>query len=529
MNQISKINKMFKTGVVIAVALVFILPSIAIADLSTKKGNLELIGLSNYVSFTQDVFYPQENLTIEYNYNSRFLIRQECRLQGGGLTDTLMIEDDHDDPVIPLPVSVHIVLRDSNDDIIGFWGDLSIGRHTLDGGQLKDFPMLGEYTVQMAFGDFSHYVAKTDDDQEPVGSLLLISEDIAEVTLPVSYVVFDQIGYHYNETMNIWYSLDETEFMHIGLYNASGVRVIYWGDLSEGINAIQYTAPPDPPELEGVWTVQLINGDPADHEHRIRGEVECEHDAVIHPCDNPRYAVVVCGSVWNNHQYDSFLMTTDHVYRVLLDKGYTDDNIYYLNDGHASNYNSPYYPFQTDGYNTKNNVDYAIWVWLADKLASNGETENVVIYFVGHGDGGVFRTGGFTIGPTELKDWLDEALLTDNGDPTCSGANIVMECCDSGFFIEDFFNNICGKNRVVMTAADASQGAAYCYYDGECVFSKAYLENIEFECNAEDAFDEAYWWIQDEINPNLQEGAEWQYPQIDDQFYYQNPYLNFGW
>ncbi len=118
------------------------------------------------------------------------------------------------------------------------------------------------------------------------------------------------------------------------------------------------------------------------------------------------------GPFTGNDLWDAVKMLTDYAYQTLIQKGYTDDNIYFMSPETLST--------EVDADATVANLEYAIKTWAQN-------AHNLFIYMVGHGDDGKFQINEAEwLNASDLGEWLD----TLPGDVT-----LVYDASKSGSFL----------------------------------------------------------------------------------------------
>jgi len=135
----------------------------------------------------------------------------------------------------------------------------------------------------------------------------------------------------------------------------------------------------------------------------------------------------------------------NHVYNILLDKGFTGDQIYYLNQ-------PEYNPQDGDGNNdidalaTSANIQAAIGTWAAARVSP---TQPLYMYMFDHGGVNEFCVDSpDQLAPAQLTTWLNN-LETATGSPT----RIIYAACHSGSFIDELSRT----GRVITTSCRADQ------------------------------------------------------------------------
>ena len=161
------------------------------------------------------------------------------------------------------------------------------------------------------------------------------------------------------------------------------------------------------------------------------------------------YAVIVEGKVSNNEGLLSHNKTANRVYETLKDRGFEDDNIYYLNynDGVSG----------VDAPTTKTGVEYAITTWAEGRM--NGAPAPLYVIFVDHGNQDTFYIHPDTITPTELDQWLGTLEANLNEQALLEKRIVVLGACYSGSFIGALSSGPTTTNggRIVISSAAADE------------------------------------------------------------------------
>jgi hypothetical protein len=168
------------------------------------------------------------------------------------------------------------------------------------------------------------------------------------------------------------------------------------------------------------------------------------------------------------------------IYRTLLYRGFSKDNIYYLNpdpnqdaDGNGSN-------DDIDAASTHANIEYALTSW------ANG-SPNLFVYLIDHGDElGIdhFIRCNETevLYASELDPWLDALQNTGTDNLT-----LVVDCCLSGGFLSRC-TPPSGKDRIVITSSNITEPAFFSA-GGLISFTSAFVQALYSGLTIGDAFD----------------------------------------
>jgi hypothetical protein len=131
--------------------------------------------------------------------------------------------------------------------------------------------------------------------------------------------------------------------------------------------------------------------------------------------------------------------TTDRLYRLYQEQGYTNDDIYYLAV-------TPERP-GADAVSTLDNLRFAITIWAKTQLKAG---RALTLYFMDHGDRGLLYLDEINqqrLTPAQLDEWLTQlqAAVPD------VKINIVLEACYAGSFLQGT-RSISKVGRVVITS-----------------------------------------------------------------------------
>ncbi len=171
-----------------------------------------------------------------------------------------------------------------------------------------------------------------------------------------------------------------------------------------------------------------------------------------------RRAILINGGIPSDTLWQAFEGNMKLAYNALKFQGYSDDDIYMLNNG-ASLPN-------TDSSPTIANLRYAVQNWAS--LA----TSELVMYMIGKGRAGYFQVGqSEMLNIAELDQWLDRLqsalpiTITVIADTDYSGSFIPMLTPASG------------KTRILIAGTSDNQQAVF-PADGQLSFSKFFWDNI---------------------------------------------------
>jgi len=178
----------------------------------------------------------------------------------------------------------------------------------------------------------------------------------------------------------------------------------------------------------------------------------------------PGLLIIVAGQIKNNDPVQpNIYHVTDAVRQLFIDKGATDEQIYYLSPDLSRD--------GVDASATADNLEAAITQWADERAAT---AQSLTIYMMDHGGQDIFyldKLRGEWITPVELDSWLDqlEALR-----PTLT-INVIYEACESGSFVSGT-QSISKPGRVVISSTD-DENLAWASDDG-AIFSDHFIDSL---------------------------------------------------
>ena len=174
--------------------------------------------------------------------------------------------------------------------------------------------------------------------------------------------------------------------------------------------------------------------------------------------DRAGYAVIVVGKLDDAAEgHPEHAKTADYVYRVFRDRGFAEEDIYYLREGPSD----PAPDIHVDDTSpTQSDVQTAIESWALGEM--NSAAAPLYVVFLDHGGGGedpafYLYSGSYdetrVITPTELDSYLD--TLQDNLNPSAQDEDIVLVygACYSGSYI----STVSGEHRLIMTSTSPDE------------------------------------------------------------------------
>jgi hypothetical protein len=221
--------------------------------------------------------------------------------------------------------------------------------------------------------------------------------------------------------------------------------------------------------------------------------------------DPTKFAIIVTGGELNGNLQEDFKLTSGRLYELLLDRGYDDETIIYLNVEETHEIDGEN---RVDGISCQQNFETAI-NWLCDYSDS---TDQILIYIIDHGVRALFDLG-YVILNYRNKLWDKEyENILDNDNLNYQTLICVIEACHSGVFVD----KISGPKRIIITSS-TSDTLTYIVGGSEPTYSffgNSFLTGLEDGLNFRDAFKEAAFEI--DMENSLNPTEMYQCPLLDD-------------
>lgn len=174
-------------------------------------------------------------------------------------------------------------------------------------------------------------------------------------------------------------------------------------------------------------------------------------------------------------------LAANRLYNTLLDKGFTKEEIYYLNPTLAQDVDGNGQQDDIDILSTVANTRQAIENWAVAHANSNS---SLFLYLADHGNVDQFwANSGEVIGAAAMDTWLDNLQAA-------TGTKIVyvQESCESGSFLD----NIKGTGRIGLASTNASTLSwAWNGPPPYCWFSEPFIDKLAEGTDLKTAFDYA--------------------------------------
>ncbi|MBM4066858.1 MAG: PKD domain-containing protein, partial [Planctomycetes bacterium] len=159
------------------------------------------------------------------------------------------------------------------------------------------------------------------------------------------------------------------------------------------------------------------------------------------------YAILVEGRVKGKTALDSHNLTTNDIYKKLLTRGFTEENIYYFNFDDSQD--------GVDETPSKDSILDTIETWGSEKM--NESPVPLYIIFVGFGDKEKFFLYPDTLEASDLADALNSLESQLNSSAAEKSIVIIFGANRSGSFIKALSKS--GSKRVIITSADTEEVA----------------------------------------------------------------------
>jgi hypothetical protein len=198
------------------------------------------------------------------------------------------------------------------------------------------------------------------------------------------------------------------------------------------------------------------------------------------PTGNPtKFAVIVSGGKPGGEGEFEFRQTAKHIYIKLLNNGYTDETIVYLN---APGTHIIEGSERVDGISCQQNLERVI-DWLSKNADS---TDNILICIIDHGEFPIFYMTNIQLNAWN-RIWRSElADILDNPNLKYSTLTCVLDACFSGCFI----TKISGPNRIILTASNEYR-FSWGWEGYECWFSYYLFNSLDDGNSYRKAFQDA--------------------------------------
>ncbi len=219
---------------------------------------------------------------------------------------------------------------------------------------------------------------------------------------------------------------------------------------------LDYTAP-----TTGPIYLKFANNNPATVGNNVTYELSVR---ALSTQAAPGLLIIVAGEIKNNDPVQpNIYHVTDAVRQLFIDKGATDDQIYYLAPDLSR--------AGVDASASKANLEAAITQWADEQAAT---AQSLTIYMMDHGGHDIFyldKLRGEWLEPAQLDGWLNELEALR---PTLK-INVIYEACESGSFISGD-QSISKPGRVVISSTD-DVNLAWASNDG-AIFSDHLLDSL---------------------------------------------------
>jgi hypothetical protein len=224
----------------------------------------------------------------------------------------------------------------------------------------------------------------------------------------------------------------------------------------------------------------------------------------------PGQAIIIAGPNSKNNLFNYTNEFTQRMYRILKERGYTDNTIHYLNvlppdiepfDGHHEPERQDYNLFEP-----KKHLSEA----FAQAIANLTAGDQFVLYFHGHGDKNKFKLLDEKIPATHLRDLLAKI-------PAGVQQIIILDTCYSGSFLDELAGV---PHRVVVASTDDKSETFQTTHN-------SFANELMYMLDSGGSVSEAFFTARDMILKNKKDFSE-QSPWLDDnsdgKFFKDGPY-----
>jgi len=206
--------------------------------------------------------------------------------------------------------------------------------------------------------------------------------------------------------------------------------------------------------------------------------------------------IIIAGDRSDHDKLSIIRSGCDQAYEALINRGFTADDIFYLDPSYAT-VGNPHSPYR-DWYTNLEYIQYAIETWAPTRGVD--ATHGLGIYMFDHGGTGKMCIPDTDLYNINLHTYLDN-LETSTG---CERVVIVYEACYAGSFI----NPVSKDNRIIVTSTDSAHGSYVNPSWDWAIFSEGFWSSI-IQCKTiGEAFEDAEAYVKALGAP--------QYPWIDD-------------
>lgn len=196
---------------------------------------------------------------------------------------------------------------------------------------------------------------------------------------------------------------------------------------------------------KGVW--KLLVGSEKSETFKKANSATIEIEAQRSVQAVAGYAILIEGRVSGDVGIDSHNLTTNYIYKKLLNRGFEEDDIYYFNFNETQN--------GVDEKPTEEGVLNAIKVWASEKM--NESPAPLYIIYVGHGKKETLFIYPDTVNAGELSDALNDLEFQLNTNAAEESIVVVLGANRSGSFINALSK--AGTKRIIITSSDTEEVA----------------------------------------------------------------------
>lgn len=237
------------------------------------------------------------------------------------------------------------------------------------------------------------------------------------------------------------------------LCSSAEYDVLVEGTSSLSGDQLQYTFPHMKLPAAGTWYVTVSFGGDENFYGTTSAEVAVDVREVEKEVAG--YAILIEGRTEAKSSLDSYNLTTNYIYKKLIDCGFTDENMYYFN------YNKSQSGVVVDETPSSKSILDAVTIWAHEKI--NDTPAPLYFIFVGPAKKEKFllysenNKNYDTISADDLADAIDNLESQHVSGVSEEPIIIILGTNYSGSFIGKLSRS--GANRIIITSSDAEEAA----------------------------------------------------------------------
>ncbi len=316
----------------------------------------------------------------------------------------------------------------------------------------------GSWSVAASWEGDNNY---SGTESDPV-SFTVNPAVISELTIEPSFntIQFDEeIDVTGTVTLTPDNSTTRNKFLEAALLCSSAeYDILIEGTSSLSGDQIQYTFPNIKLPSVGDWYLTVSFGGDENFYGTTSAEVVIDVQEIEKEVTG--YAILVEGSMENNSGLDSHNLTTNYIYRALIEGGFTDENIYYFNFDNSQT------EVEVDETPSGKSILNAITIWAGEKI--NEYPAPLYIIFVGPGNKEEFLIYSDkdkkydNILASDIADAINDLESQLNPNALEEPVIIIFGASYSGSFIDNLAvsrTSASGRKRIIITSSDTEEAA----------------------------------------------------------------------